>query len=44
MPSRWDINGPIGVSHVYLTDQRLQSCAEILAHGRQIELIGRVDF
>jgi AraC family transcriptional regulator len=41
---RWDINGPIEVSHVYLTDQRLQSCADILAHGRQIELIGRVGF
>ncbi|EQB30376.1 AraC family transcriptional regulator [Sphingobium ummariense] len=40
---RWDINGPIEVSHVYLPDQRLQACAEQLA-GQRVELLGRVGF
>lgn len=41
---RWDIVGSIGVSHVYLTNQRLQSCADLLAHGQSVELIDRVGF
>jgi AraC family transcriptional regulator len=41
---RWDVEGPIEVSHVYLPDERLQSSAEILAKGRPVELIGRICF
>lgn len=41
---RWDIEGPIEVSHVYLTDARLQACSDVLAQGRKVELIGRVGF
>jgi AraC family transcriptional regulator len=41
---RWDIAGPIEVSHVYLTQERLQSCADLLAGGQRIELLGRVGF
>lgn len=40
----WDIAGPIGVSHVFLTEERLQSCADLLAKGRRVELRGRVGF
>lgn len=41
---RWDVEGPIEVSHVYLSDERLQSSADVLAKGRHIELIGRICF
>ncbi|MBO9575663.1 MAG: helix-turn-helix transcriptional regulator [Sphingobium sp.] len=41
---RWDIAGPIGVSHVFLPRQRLIACAEELTGGRPIELVGRVGF
>lgn len=41
---RWDIAGPIEVSHVYLPDERIQACAEVLAGGRRVELLGRVGF
>lgn len=41
---RWDIEGPLEVSHVYLTEQRLQHCADILAGGQKIELVGRAGF
>lgn len=41
---RWDIAGPIEVSHVYLPDQRLQACADQLAGGQRVELLGRVGF
>jgi AraC family transcriptional regulator len=41
---RWDVEGPLDVSHVYLTEQRLQHCADVLAHGQRIELIDRVGF
>lgn len=41
---RWDVEGPIEVSHVYLSDERLQSAAEVIANGRHIELIGRICF
>ncbi|WP_309091242.1 AraC family transcriptional regulator [Phenylobacterium sp.] len=41
---RWDIEGPIEVSHVYLPDERIQACADVLAGGQRVELIGRVGF
>jgi AraC family transcriptional regulator len=41
---RWDIGAPIEVSHIYLTNQRLQACADVLAHGQRLELIDRVAF
>ncbi len=41
---RWDIGGPIEVSHVYLPDNRIQACADVLAGGQQVELLGRVGF
>jgi AraC family transcriptional regulator len=41
---RWDIAGPIEVSHAYLGAARLQACADLLANGRRVELIGRVGF
>jgi AraC family transcriptional regulator len=41
---RWDIAGPIEVSHVYLPDDRLQACADQLANGQRVELLGRVGF
>jgi AraC family transcriptional regulator len=41
---RWDINGGVDVSHVYLTEERLQKSAETLTGGRQIELLDRLCF
>lgn len=41
---RWDIAGPIGVSHVFLSDQRLRESAEQLMGGRPVELLPRVGF
>lgn len=41
---RWDIAGPINVSHVFLSNTRLQSHAEQLAPGRSVELLARVGF
>jgi AraC family transcriptional regulator len=41
---RWDIAGGIDVSHVYLTKERLQSCADVLTDGKSVELLGRVGF
>lgn len=41
---RWDIAGPIGVSHVFLSNERLLACAEELTGGRPLELLGRVGF
>lgn len=41
---RWDIAGPIGVSHVFLSHERLLACAEQLNGGRPLELLGRVGF
>jgi AraC family transcriptional regulator len=40
----WDIAGQLEVSHVYLSEQRLRSSADLLAHGQRIELIDRVGF
>jgi AraC family transcriptional regulator len=39
---RWEVEGPIEVSHVYLTDERLQAAGEVLSKGRRVELIGRI--
>ena len=41
---RWDIGGEIEVSHVYLTTERLQSCADALTDGKAVELLTRVGF
>ncbi|CAN7621628.1 AraC family transcriptional regulator [Pararhizobium sp. LjRoot255] len=41
---RWDIAGPIEVSHVYFPQERLQASADLLAGGKRVELIGRVGF
>lgn len=41
---RWDIDGKLEVSHLYLPDGRLQAAAEALAGGRAVELLGRVAF
>lgn len=41
---RWDIAGPIGVSHVFLSHERLTSCAEQLVGNRPVELLARVGF
>ena len=42
--ARWDIDGPIEVSHIYLTQARFQNCADILAQGKRVELLDRVGF
>jgi AraC family transcriptional regulator len=41
---RWDIAGEVEVSHVYLTEERLQASAQALTDGRCIELLDRVGF
>jgi AraC family transcriptional regulator len=38
----WHFPGPAEVAHVYLPDQRLQSCAALLPGGHRIELIPRI--
>lgn len=40
----WDIAGPIGVSHVFLSDERLRSSAEQLGGAEGLELLPRVGF
>lgn len=40
----WDIEGDIEVSHVYLTTERMQSCADVLTGGKAVELVSRVGF
>lgn len=40
---KWDINGPIEVSHVYLSARRLELAAQGLA-GRPLELVQRILF
>lgn len=39
---QWDVEGPIEVSHVYLTNERLQAAADTFAKGRPVELVGRI--
>ena len=41
---RWDINGVVDVSHVYLTEKRLSKSAEMLTGGRPVELLDRLCF
>lgn len=41
---RWDIAGPIGVSHVFLPDTRLQAFADQLGASQSIDLLARVGF
>ncbi|PSJ43659.1 AraC family transcriptional regulator [Sphingomonas deserti] len=41
---RWDIDGSLEVSHVYLPDTRLQAASDQLARGQKVELLGRVAF
>jgi len=41
---RWDIAGPIQVSHVFLSKERLQSCADQIANGNSVDLLARVGF
>lgn len=41
---RWSLGGPVDVSHVYLTSERLQACADQVARGRRVELHRRVGF
>lgn len=41
----WEIGGPVVVSHVYLTQQRVQACADaLIGDGRSAELLPRVAF
>jgi AraC family transcriptional regulator len=40
----WDIEGPLEVSHVYLTEQRLQTIADLLGSSGHIELLDRIAF
>jgi AraC family transcriptional regulator len=41
---RWDIAGEPDISHVYLTQERLEASAEALTGGRRVELLDRVGF
>lgn len=40
----WHVDGAIDVSHLYLGDARLQSAAAEIAHGRHVDLVGRICF
>jgi len=40
----WEIGGPVVVSHVYLTQERLQACADNVAGGKRVEMLARVAF
>ncbi|MBO9715798.1 MAG: helix-turn-helix transcriptional regulator [Pseudoxanthomonas sp.] len=40
----WDIAGPIGVSHVFLPEERLLASAAQLATGGDLDLVPRVGF
>jgi AraC family transcriptional regulator len=41
---RWDMDGPIETSHVYIPDRRLQAAAVQITSGGRVELVGRVGF
>lgn len=41
---QWSLAGPIEVSHVYLTNDRLQACAELIGGGARIEMLDRLGF
>lgn len=38
---RWDLAGPVEVSHVYLSEPRLQACAQDMTGGNAVELLDR---
>lgn len=40
----WDIAGPIGVSHVFLSDERLRASAAQVGGDSDVELLARVGF
>lgn len=40
--ARWDVHGPIEVSHVYIPDTRLRACADALQTNGCVELLDRV--
>ena len=40
----WNIEGPLEVSHVYLTEERLQNIADLLGGGGKVELLDRIAF
>ena len=40
----WDIDGPIETSQIYLSDERLQSCADAVARGKTVDLVDRIGF
>ena len=42
--ARWDVYGPIEVSHVYLPDSRIRACADALGTKADPELVDRVGF
>jgi len=42
MDGHWNISGPVVVSHVYLTQTRLQDCADELGGSGRVELLVRV--
>ncbi len=41
---QWAMAGSLEISHVYLSDKRLQSCAESLQRAKPVELVGRLGF
>ena len=41
----WEIGGPVEVSHVYLTQERVQACPDaLIGDGKWAELLPRVSF
>lgn len=41
---QWGMEGCLEISHVYLSDKRLQFCAESFEKAKRVELIGRLGF
>jgi AraC family transcriptional regulator len=39
---QWTLAGPMDVSHVYLSEERLRACADMVAKGKQVELLPRL--
>jgi AraC family transcriptional regulator len=40
----WSLAGPVEVSHVYLTNERLLNCAGLVAEVNHVEILDRVGF
>jgi AraC family transcriptional regulator len=40
----WHLGGPVLVSHVYLSNERLRDCAGLLLDGKSLETMDRVGF